>query len=132
MSNAKTEPQHKGEFLVSEGNGEISREVGVLTAGQKVGDGRLLSVVGGKLVVSTGHLNSGGASDEVFAGFAYGATDASVTGPGGSVDTPVVYIARLAEVKTSNVVLHAVAGGGAAAATAAVKVAIAKLFLFLR
>lgn len=116
----KTEGQYKGEFLVSEGNGTISREVATLTAGQVVTDGRLLKWASSKLVVAAGTLNSAGTSDEDIAGIAFGDTDASVTGPGGSVDTPIVFIARLAEVKAANVTYH-VSGTNAAAKTAALK-----------
>lgn len=133
MVKVLTSVQQKGECMVSEANGELSREAGVLTSGQVATDGRLLSFVGGKLVVSTGHLNSAGASDEVIAGFAYGNYDATVNGPlGVAGDIPCVYIARQAELKASNTVLHAVTGGGAAAATAAVKVALAAKGLILR
>lgn len=129
----KTEVQHKGEFIVSEGNNTISREVYILTSGQIVGDGRLMSIVGGKLVASTGHLNSGGTSDEVIAGFIHGAYNASSTGPRGAGDWPGVTVtARQAEVDAAKVTLHAVSGGGAAAATTAVKAALAAKFVFLR
>lgn len=116
----KTEGQHKGEFLVSEANGTLSRETGTLTAGQITVDGRLLKWSSGKLVVAAGTLNSAGTSDEDLAGIAVGATDASVAGPGGSVDTTIVYIARMAEVKAENVVYH-VSGTNAAAKTVALK-----------
>ena len=128
-----TSVQNKGECMVSEANGERSREAGVLTSGQIAGDGRLLAFVGGKLVVAAGTLNSAGASDENIAGFAYGNYNATVTGPlGVAQDIPCVYIARDAELKASNTVLHGVTGGGAAAATAAVKVALAAKHLILR
>ena len=132
MTIVKTEPQHKGEFLLSEAPGALSREKGVLTAGQKVADGRALALSAGKLVAATGAMDSSGDSSEVIVGFAYGAVDASADGPGGSVDTPIVYIARLAEVKSSNVTLHAVTDSTADEATAAVKAELAKLFLVLR
>jgi len=121
-----TEGQHKGEFLVSRGPGDISFEKATLTAGQNVKDGRLLAVVGNKLVAATGALDSSGGSDEVIAGFAYGNYDAT----GG--DKPIVIVARLAEVKENSITLHAVTGGGAAAATAALKKAISAAFLIVR
>ena len=83
-----TEAQHKGEFLVSEGNGSISREVGVLLSGQVVIDGCVAIVAAGKLKAGTG------ASGEDVVGIFYGAYDAT-----GADLAGVVYIARLAEVK---------------------------------
>lgn len=120
MTVVKTEGQHKGEFLVSEGNGEISREAGILSSGQIAGDGRVLKWSGTELVVAAGTLNSAGTSDEDIAGICYGDYDASADGPGGAVDTPIVYIARMAEVKAANVTYH-VSGTNAAAKTAAMK-----------
>lgn len=85
----KTEGQHKGEFLVSEGPGAISREVGTLLSGEVVTDGAVLFLSAGKLVASVGN-----AAGEAQVGFAYGDYDAT------GADLPgVVYIARLAEVK---------------------------------
>jgi hypothetical protein len=99
-----TEGQHTGEFLVSEANGTLSREVGVLLSGQDVKDGRVLKDNGtGKLVEATGSFDTEGVSDEDIVGIAYG--DAKADG----ADAPVVYVARLAEVKAANVVLHEVA-----------------------
>ncbi len=121
-----TEGQHKGEFLVSRGPGSISFEQAVLTHGQTVTDGRLMAEVGGKLVAATGAVDSSGGSEEVIKGFAYGNYDAT------DADVPMVIVARIAEVKAANVTLHAVAGAGAAAATAALKAEIAKNFLVLR
>lgn len=127
-----TEGQHTGEFLVSEANGELSREVGTFASGNDAVDGRALKLVSGKLVVAAGTLDSSGNSSEVIVGFAYGRTNASSTHPDGAADRKGVYIARYAEVKASNVTLHAVSGGGAAAATTGVKAALAKLGIVLR
>lgn len=127
MPEVKTEGQHRGEFLLSRGPGNLSFDQDVLKSGQNVTDGRLLVRDGtGKLIASAGDLSTGGDAEEDFVGFAYGDYDAT----GG--DTPIVVVARLAEVKASNVVLHAVTGGGAAAATAAVKEAIAAKMLIVR
>jgi hypothetical protein len=125
MTVVKTEGQHKGEFLVSEGNGTISRAAGVLSSGQVVTDGRVLKWSGTELIVAAGTIDSDGASDEDLAGIAYGSYDASADGPGGAVDTPIVYIARLAEVKAANVTYH-VSETNAAAKTAAMKVKLAE------
>ncbi|WP_035661443.1 head decoration protein [Bradyrhizobium sp. Ec3.3] len=126
-----TEPQHRGEFLVSEANGHLSREVGTLASGNIAKDGRALKLVGGKLVPAAGTTHTDGTSDENIVGIALGDHDASATGA--NADVPgVVYIARLSEVKGALVTLHAVVGGGAAAATAAVKAALAKLNIIER
>lgn len=123
----KTEPQHKGEFLLSRGPGDISFEQMILKSGQNVKDGQLLADDGtGKLVASTGDLDSAGASAEDFKGFAYGDTDAT------AADAPVVVVARIAEVKASNVKLHPVTDGTADDVTAAVKKAIESRFLIVR
>ncbi|MET3995837.1 hypothetical protein ABID65_007509 [Bradyrhizobium sp. S3.9.2] len=122
----KTEPQHRGEFLVSEANGSLSREVGTLSSGNVAKDGRVVKLVAGELVPATGS-NASGVSDEAIAGIIYGDHDATAADLKG-----VVYIARLAEAKASAVVLHGVTGGGAAAATKAVTDALAKLNIVLR
>lgn len=127
----KTETQHQGEFLVSEAPGSLSREKGTLTAGQKVVDGQVLKLVGGKLVEAAGTLDSSSNSTEVIVGVAFGAWDASASGPGGSVDTVIPYIARLAEVMDSKVTYHE-SGTNAAAKTAALKAELKELFIIPR
>jgi len=127
----KTESQHRGEFLLSQANGSLSREVGVLAAGNVAKDGRAVKLVGGKLVPTAGTSHTDGTSDEAVVGIVLGDHDASATGA--NADVPgVVYIARLSEVKGALVTLHAVSGGGAATATAAVKGALAKLNIIER
>jgi hypothetical protein len=87
----KTEGQHQGEYLVSEGNGAISREAGTIASGQVIKDGDVLSGTPGALVKlskTTGIV----ASDVV--GIAYGDWDAT----NGAIEG-VPYIARFAEVK---------------------------------
>jgi hypothetical protein len=93
----KTEGQHKGEFLVSEANGTLSREVGTLASGNTVNDGQVLALSGGKLVASVGNAGS-----EVLVGIVLGSHDAS------AADKPdVPYVARLAEVDGSLVTVDA-------------------------
>lgn len=94
----KTEAQHMGEFLISEGEGTISRESGTLKSGEVVVDGEVLILVAGKLQAGTG------ASGEDVVGLSYGAHDAT----GGDLKVP--YIARMAEVDTSLVHAKAVSG----------------------
>jgi hypothetical protein len=82
----KTEGQHTGEFLVSEGNGSISREVRNIASGTTLVDGQLLQLSGDNLVP----LTAGG----TVVGIAYGGGTATVQRP-----KRLPYIARLAEVK---------------------------------
>lgn len=127
----KTETQHQGEFLISEAPGSLSREQGVLSSGQKVVDGQVLKWSGGELVEAAGTIDSGGDSTEDIAGIAFGAYDASSTGPKGAVDTPIAYIARLAEVNDDKVTYHE-SGTNAAAKTAAIKAVLATKFIIPR
>ena len=128
-----TEGKHAEEFLCSEGNGSISREVGTVTSGQKFPPGRVLKLSGGKLVVATGS-NSSGVSDEAIVGVSSFGADASATGTNADIVNKEggVYIARNAEVKLAGVVLHEVSGGGLANANTAVKAALKALNIILR
>ncbi|MFL9499223.1 head decoration protein [Rhodopseudomonas palustris] len=124
----KYEGQHRGEFLVSEGPGTISREDGILTAGQSVKDGQAIALSNGKLVAATGARDGSGVSTEDIKGFALG----DYTAPAGGSGVPIVYIARLAEVKEVSVTYSTATGGTKAAADAAVKAALAKAFIIAR
>ncbi len=95
----KTETQHAGEFLVSEGNGSISREVGTLLSGEVVIDGQVAILAAGKLKAGTG------ASGEDVVGIFYGAQDAT-----GGDKANVPYIARLAEVDETLVTAKDITG----------------------
>lgn len=86
------EGQHTGEFLVSEANGTLSREVGTLsTRAAKYLDGTILGLSGDDLIALDSGTEVIAAADVV--GVLYGNYDASA-GP-----VEAVYIARLAEVK---------------------------------
>lgn len=88
-----TEGQHTGEFLLSEGSGTISREVGTLLDGEVLVDGAVVALNGaGKLIAATG------ASGEDVVGISLGAH-----APDGADKPNVPYIARLAEVVTEKV-----------------------------
>lgn len=102
----KTETQHKGEFLLSEAPGTLSREAGTLSSGENVVDGQVLKWSGTELVAAVGTVDSSGNNTEDIAGIAYGAVNASSSGPKGAVDMPIAYIARLAEVKLANLTLY--------------------------
>jgi hypothetical protein len=95
----KTEKQHTGEFLISEGEGTISREKGTLLSGQNLKDGTVLQLTTGKL------KGSEGASGEVIVGIIYGDHDATA---GDLANVP--YIARLAEVDATLVYAAEVSG----------------------
>lgn len=87
----KTEGQHQGEYLVSEGNGAISREAGTIASGQVVKDGDILTGPQTALVKLT--KTTGIVADDI-SGIAYGDWDATA----GDIEG-VPYIARFAEVK---------------------------------
>jgi hypothetical protein len=94
MTKVFTEAQHMGEFLVSEGEGTISREKGTLLSGEKVIDGCVA-------ILSAGKLKAGsGASGEHVVGIFLGAHDASATGANADI-VGVPYIARMAEADSS-------------------------------
>lgn len=121
----KTEGFHPAEFLLSEGAGSISRETALLTSGQSVLDGQVLKFTAGKLVAAVGTHDSDGETTEDLAGVVVGNHVVSA-------DTPVVYIARMAELKSSALKLHTTVGGGAAAATASIVAWLATKMLVRR
>jgi hypothetical protein len=92
-----TEGRHAGEFLVSEGNGRISREIITVLSGQTLQPGAVLGKVtaSGKYKVLAPAADDG---SEVAAGILYNAVDAS----GG--DAEGVAIVRLAEVNAAELV----------------------------
>lgn len=111
----KTELQHMSEFLISEGEGTISREKGTLKSGEVLVDGTVVALSAGKLVASHG------ASGEDVVGIALGSHDAT----GGDVAN-VPYIARMAEVDST--LVHPAQASGATVAWAA----LAALFIIKR
>lgn len=117
-----TETLHAGAFLVSEGNGAISRERIVVSSGQNLTAG---AVVG--KITATGEYAKydNGASDgtEVAAGVLLAAVDAT------AADKPGVIIARLAEVAKTGLVFDA---GQDAAAQAAALVDLKALTIIAR
>lgn len=123
-----TEGKYPNEFVASVGNGDISREAGTLAMGEKVVDGQLLRMTGGKLyAVDPGDITTEGLTD--FEGIAVGDHDASATGT--NADIPgIPYIARLAEVIEANLTYpeESTEGGEKAACDAA----MAARFIFPR
>jgi len=90
----QTEAAHAGEFIVSEGNGNISREGITVVSGQTLVAGEVV----GKITASGKYATyNNGASDgsEVAAGILYDAVDAS------AADADGVMVARLAEVESA-------------------------------
>lgn len=86
-----TEGRHAGEFIISEGNGWISREGVTIVTGQNLAAGTVL----GKIAVSgkyAAYSNAAVDGTEVAAGILFEAVDAT------SADKPGVMIARHAEV----------------------------------
>jgi hypothetical protein len=92
-----TEPNHMEEFLASEGNGSISREVITVASGQNLKAGQPFQLSGGKAVAATGTVNTAGAIVTPVAGILSQDCDASATGANADVPN-VPYIARNAEV----------------------------------
>lgn len=89
----KTEGQHTGEFIVSEANHTLSREVGVIKSGTVLVDGQLVELDDGKLVAKTADVTTEGDFDVPIEGIVLGNWDAT----GGDIPE-VPYIKRLAEV----------------------------------
>lgn len=87
-----TEGRHAGEFLISEANGQRSRETATVASGQDLPAGAIVEFLNGELIGFTGDTGA------VAAGVLWDAVDAS----GGDV-TGAVYIARDAEVNEAKV-----------------------------
>jgi len=88
---ALTEGAHPGEFILSEANGNRSRENRTLVSGQNLGAGAVLGKIssGGKF---TGYDNTAGDGSQAAAGILYASVDAS------DGDMDCVVIIRDAEV----------------------------------
>ncbi len=89
----KTETRHAAEFILSEANGQRSRESGTVVSGQDLAAGAVVEVSGGKLTAfTTDELTDGSLITEA-EGIIIDAADASAADVKG-----VAYIARDAEV----------------------------------
>jgi hypothetical protein len=100
-----SEGRYAGEFVVSEGNGSISRETVTVLSGQNLEAAAIL----GKVTASGKYraLNPAGADgSQTAAGILYDAVDAS------AADTEGVAIVRLAEVNAAELVWPAGISGG--------------------
>lgn len=90
-----TETTHAGEFILSEANRTLSRETITVISGQTLAAGDVV----GKITASskyTAYDDAAGDGSEVAAGILFDAVDAS------SADKTGVIVARLAEVKASD------------------------------
>lgn len=97
MPTSFNEPNHAEEFLFSEGNGNISREVITVASGQKLLAGQPFQLSGGKAIAATGTVNTAGAIVTAITGVLSFDVDASATGHNADVPN-CAYIARNAEV----------------------------------
>ncbi len=124
----KTEARHTAEFILSEGNGGISRDNGTVLKGQKLAAGEVVQLSAGKLIAHDGLLDTAGDAITPAEGIVIEPIDASVTGK--DADVPAAYIARMAEVNNNLLAypLETTAGGEKAAVNAslAVKLIIAR------
>lgn len=100
MPSSFTEGKHAGEFLLSEGNGDISREVITIASGQKFEDGEVFQLSSGKAVTKDATVNTAGVFVTPVSGIIIGNWDASSTGTNADI-LGVVYIARHAVVKAA-------------------------------
>lgn len=102
----KTEGKHAGEFIISEANGELSRETITVASGQNLVDGQAFQLSSGKAVAKDAVVNTAGLFVTPLKGFIIGNHNRTSTGPDGAADeVGVPYIARLAEVKAAALTL---------------------------
>lgn len=92
-----TEGRHAAEFILSEANGQRSRENGVVASGQTLAAGQIVQFNNdGRLVALTGDTNTDGELLVEAAGILLAPINTSATGT--NAHTPAAYIARDAEV----------------------------------
>jgi hypothetical protein len=92
-----TEGKHAGEFLLSEAQGDRSRESAYLKSGEVVEDGQYVALDGDELVAFPAGLNTDGDLTAEIEGIVIGDHDAT----DGAIE--VAYIARDAEVRDSSI-----------------------------
>lgn len=110
-----TESRHAGEFLISQANGNRSREVATVKSGQDLVAGQVVQFSAGELIAASGDLDTAGDLDTQVAGIIWDNVDAT----GGAVAN-CLYIARDAEVKDAALTYpdESTAGGEKAATVA--------------
>lgn len=107
MTTSFTEPNHFEEFLFSEEELDISREVITVASGQNLKAGQPFQLSGGKAVAATGTVNTAGAIVTPIQGVL--SKDANASASGTNADIPnVPYIARMAQVVDALVVYNGV------------------------
>lgn len=99
-----TEGMHAGEFILSEANGQRSREVATVASGQNLVAGQAVQLSATKLVAFTATLNTDGDVITAPVGILFDNVDASSTGANADV-TGCVYIARDAEVSLDKITI---------------------------
>lgn len=112
-----TEGRHAAEFILTEANGQRSRENGTVASGQKLVAGQVVQDNGsGKIIAADGLLNTAGDVSTAVKGILIYPVDASATGT--NADTKAAYLARDAEVngKCLTYPTETTAGGQKAAA----------------
>lgn len=126
----KTETFHAEEFLLREGNGDISREAATVASGQVLVDGQVVKDNGsGKMIAAAGNHDSGDDSTEAILGVVIGNWDSSATGTNADI-LGVPYIARMATVKDMAITYHT--GGADALKKAAVKGKLKEMLIIQR
>ena len=94
----KNEGLHAGAFIVSEANGQRSRETATVKKGEKLNAGHVVQDDGtGKLIAADGLLNTAGDLITEVKGVLHAPNDASATGEDADI-IGATYIARDAEV----------------------------------
>jgi hypothetical protein len=118
-----TEKHHTGGFLISEADGHLSRDNGILVAGQNLQAGTVLGKIttGGKWAF---YDNDAGDGTQAAAGILYASVDAT------SADQPCVVITRDAEVNGKELTWEA--GGSPAPDQIAGKADLALLHIIVR
>lgn len=123
MPTVFNEGRHTGEFLLTEGNGQISREAGVVASGSGIiASGTVLGrlTAGGKLVPSPATGADGAQTAVAVALYGCDAT---------SADQTIAIIARNAEVKADALVHHATVNDAAKRAAKATQLAAAGIIV---
>ena len=113
-----TEGRHAAEFLLSEANGQRSRESITVKSGENLAAGQLIELSGGEAVAASGDLESDGTLTTALVGillYPVDATDGAVA--------KCAYLARDAEVNDNLVTYptESTAGGEKAACIASLK-----------
>ncbi len=118
MTSSFTEAYHAAAFILSEANGQRSRESGTVASGQTLKAGEAVMLSGANLVAHDGSLNTDGTVATDAVGIVIDAVDAS-----SAAVANVAYIARDAEVNDNLITYptESTAGGEKAGVVASLK-----------